>query len=142
LKKFAEISPQICAEHEYSVSRGVRPLAEVGQCSANKTAMLRAITKLGMVTSGTAIPFILKRDGGIADYAYASHRWIIDLYKWAIKQTGSITKNQRSQIIGLLLGFRPDATENLEHWTGDLKPDQLTHLSGRNCLRYLGLGLY
>ncbi len=101
-------SKDLLEEQNYLIERGVRSLALIGQCKSDEEIMLKTITQLESVCSGRAIPFIIDRGDGIAEYGYASHPWVISLYKLALAANPEISKKQRGYIIGLLLGYSPE----------------------------------
>lgn len=96
-------------EQAFLVGRGVRPLALVGSCNSDDLTMLRTVTALETVVQGNAIPFVLDCGDGTADYGYASHKWVIDLYRWVIQEHSVDTDWQRHYVLGLLFGYSPES---------------------------------
>ena len=96
---------EVLIEQEYLISRRVRSLALIGQCDNQEDSMLKIVTKLESISSGDAIPFVVDREDGIADYGYATHRWVIDVYKLTIEKCSPIPEKDKGCIIGLLLGY-------------------------------------
>src|SRR6266545_5266457 len=97
-------SPDLLNEQSYLVARGVRPMAVVGQCSADELVMLRVATRLEEEADANSIPFVVDHHDGHASYGYAAARWALDLYEWAMSET-DIPQAQRDRIVGLLLGY-------------------------------------
>ena len=71
--------------------------------------MLRTATKIERLSVAGAIPFVVDRGDGIADYGYAAHAWVIDLFGWAAKIDDAVPDVHRHRIIGLLLGYSATA---------------------------------
>ena len=123
------MSPEtkLWAESAYLVARGVRSLAVLGSCSANKLEMLRMLTKLGSVAEKGAIPFVLPVGDGVAHLGFAAASWAIDLYRYAVHEA---PPQQKHRIIGLLLGYSAEAIRDYEeqNWT----PPTLSHEQASN----------
>ena len=97
-------------EHIYLISKGVRPMALVGSCEAEPTIMLRAATLIETAAAlQRVIPFVIDRGDGFADFGYASHQWVIELFEWAISE--GCPRNKTHQIIGMLLGYSSSEIE-------------------------------
>ena len=110
-------SKDLIQEQAFLVSRGVRPMAIVGNCSEDKDEALEAIIRLETFSVPGAIPFITKREEGILDYGFASEEWVIDLFSWVNNwEDLTITEEHRHQILGLLLGYGPDSIRNIKKW--------------------------
>jgi len=95
------------ADAAYLVARGVRPLAIVGERLADEFGMIRAMTLLGPYSSDAAIPFVVDHGDGTASWGYSSTAWAIELYRWV--RTEEADESRRHQILGLLLGYSPEA---------------------------------
>lgn len=84
-------------------------MAIVGNCASDEVTMLRTATRLESFKTGGAIPFVIDCGNGRADYGYASHSWIIDLYSFAVNEGGPVPQQHRGRLLGLLLGYSPEA---------------------------------
>lgn len=104
-------SDDALTEHAYLVARSVRPVAIAGNCQAEPTVMMRAMTRLRVSAGTTAIPFVIDEGDGIATCGYASHPWAVDLLRWALT---SAPPEQIHRILGLLLGYGCDSIERHE----------------------------
>jgi len=87
-------------------------MALAGQCRPDEMTMLRARTRLSTAAKylgDTVIPFVLPGvpDQDSAGCGYASHPWVISLYR-AAWQWDEMTR-WRHEITGLLLGYSPGA---------------------------------
>ena len=89
---------EVFAEHDYLVSRGVRPLAIVGQCPSDPLIMLKIATRIEAAASPNVIPFVVERKDGFAEYGYAASAWVLDLYKWLItSHTDAVSPKQQNR---------------------------------------------
>jgi hypothetical protein len=100
-------------EQAFLVARGVRPLALVGtvepcQVASAPNTLLRRADGEGV------IPFAIP--SGLA--GYASHAWVVDLIQWA----DTAPRIHRDRILGLLLGYSPDAIRQFEEFGSTLGP--------------------
>lgn len=95
-------------EQGYLVARGVRALALLGTCVADPRTMLEISTRLEGLADQAAIPFVLDRGDGLADYGFAGASWVLTLYK-SVVVGDALPPQQRSQVLGLLLGYSVDA---------------------------------
>jgi len=102
-------SDDLLREAATLVARGVRSLALVGSCAPDDAPTVRH-TLLTLATPG-AVPFVVAARDASATYGYASHAWAVDLYRWASE---GIPVVQRDRILGLLLGYSPDAIRSFE----------------------------
>jgi hypothetical protein len=94
------------------VARGVRPLALVGSCEPSETHTVRY--RLLRLTTPGAIPFTIPGDGGSsAECGYAARAWVVDMLRWA----WTVPLVQRQRLLGLLLGYSPDAIGQFEELT-------------------------
>lgn len=78
-------SEDLIREHGYLVARGVRPLALMGHFNADPVAMERAATRLEEAVPPGAIPWVLDREDGVANYGCAGAAWVVDLMEWVVK---------------------------------------------------------
>lgn len=102
-------------EHDYLVSRGVRPLAIVGQCPSDPIVMLKMATQIEASASRNVIPFMIERKDGFAEYGYAASAWVLDLYRWLTTSNADIiSPKQRDRILGLLCGYSVEAIRTFE----------------------------
>ena len=69
----------VALEQSYLVARGVRPLALVGHCQAEARQMFEIAADLERIGDPAAIPFVVPRSDGIADYGYAGSKWAVEL---------------------------------------------------------------
>jgi len=104
-------SDDALSEHAYLVARSVRPVAIAGNCPAEPETMMRAMSRLKIAGSTTAIPFVIDEGDGVATCGYASHPWAVDLLQWALT---SAPREQVHRILGLLLGYGADNIERHE----------------------------
>ena len=109
-----ELSIQLIREQAHLIASGVRPLALVGTCEAEPGTMLRVSTQLEGAASAQAIPFVLDRGDGLADFGYAASRWVLDLWQWLTHEGGDVPAIQRHRIRGLLLGYGVEAIRSFE----------------------------
>jgi hypothetical protein len=100
-------------EQAYLVSKLVRPLAITGTCEPGDVANTCHQLLVG-ADGGAVIPFAIP--SGPA--GYASHAWVVDLVRWA----ESVPRIQRDRILGLLLGYGPDAIRQFEELGTTLGP--------------------
>lgn len=106
-------SDELLFEQSYQVARGVRPLALVGHCFVEPTALLRIATRVETAAAPNVVPFVLDHGDGTGSFGYAGARWALDLYEWAVKD-GGVPEEQRERIIGLLLGYATPAVARYE----------------------------
>lgn len=99
----------------YTVSRGVRALALVGSVAATPEAMSEAEQELFRCGSlyGNTCPLVLVSAGPHrAECGYATHSWVVDLYRWC--QDESLPLRQRERVLGLLLGYSAEAIHRFD----------------------------
>jgi hypothetical protein len=110
-------SPQTLIEQAYLVARGVRPLSLAGHCQLPAqdatVRLLKVATELERHAEANVVPFVVDHGDGIASFGYASSRWTVDLYEWAVKDP-AVPQEQRHRIIGLLLGYSTPAISGHE----------------------------
>lgn len=104
-----EVSDDVLREQVYLVARGVRPLALAGECDVAETFAVRS--RLAVVAAREALAFVRDLGKGRAACGFASHAWAIDLFVWASTEAPAL---QRDRILGLLLGYSPDAVRRFE----------------------------
>jgi hypothetical protein len=112
-----ELSSELIREHAHLIASGVRPLALVGTCEAKPATMLRVTTQLECASGPNAIPFVLDRGDGLADFGYAASSWALDLFKWVTEADSGIPACQKHRIRGLLLGYGVEAIRSFEERT-------------------------
>jgi len=104
----------VLVEHAYLVSRGVRPLAIGGHFPTGSASMLRIATLIEDVAAQEGVlPFVIDHGDDSGSFGYAVNRWTLDFYEWAVTD-GSIPEQQRHRIVGLLLGYSPEAISRYE----------------------------
>jgi hypothetical protein len=102
-------------EHAYLVSRGVRSLAIIDSYSVDKVQMLELATRVERFACPGAIPFVCKGADGLVYCGYAASQWVVDLFAWLINsKEGAVPSKQRHRILGLLLGYSPEAIRQFE----------------------------
>jgi hypothetical protein len=106
------MNTDLLREHAYLVERGVRAIALAGACPVADVADVTNALAIEGAYSPGAVPFILPKGDGLADYGYGASRWAIDLYRWAM--TPEVPTIHRERIVGLLLGYSTDAIERFE----------------------------
>lgn len=110
-----DVSDDLLSEQAYLVARGVRSLALAGQCESDPLVMLRAATRLESLAVPGAIPFLVDRGDGRADYGFAAAGWVVDMYSWIAQDTqDAVPEPQRARILGLLLGYSTEAIRLFE----------------------------
>jgi hypothetical protein len=103
----------LASEAAYLVERGVRACALVGTVPARETSALPGeLARAGAYSPG-AVPFIVERGDGMADYGYAASRWAVDLYRWTF--SAGVPLVHRERIHGLLFGYSTEAIERFEN---------------------------
>ncbi|MGA2037220.1 MAG: hypothetical protein ABSH04_06520 [Acidimicrobiales bacterium] len=106
------MNTDLLREQAYLVERGVRAIALAGICSVtDKADVANALAIAGAYSPG-AVPFILLKEDGLADYGYGASRWAIDLYAWALGP--EVPSAQSERIFGLLFGYSAEAIERFE----------------------------
>lgn len=98
----------------YLVSRGVRPMALVGQVTEgdkDTTAQILRMAALDGQAGGlaTLLPFMVEGEEGWYSCGYTCHRWVVDLYESLMEDCAGISWEARSQIMGMLLGYSNEA---------------------------------
>jgi hypothetical protein len=136
----ADLSDDLLREQSYLVARGVRPLAITGHCTSESLTMLRAATRLGTMADAGAIPFVIDRGDGWADFGFAAARWAVDLYSWLTNNSqDAIPQEQRERILGLLLGYSTEAIRRFEEgqrvlvFTSSTESGPSSQLGGTYC---------
>jgi hypothetical protein len=110
-----QTSDDLVREHAYLIARRVRPLAIVGQCAAERLPMLQASTRLEALGCTGAIPFVVDRGDGVAEFGYAARGWALDLYRWlSDADENAVPAQCRHRILALLLGYGADAVHDFE----------------------------
>jgi hypothetical protein len=119
MQAVALTSDDLLREQSYLVARGVRSLALAGHCENESLTMLRIATRLEALAEAGAIPFVIDRGDGWADFGFAASGWVLDLYAWLSKDTqDAVPEPQRSRILGLLLGYSVEAIRLFEEGRG------------------------
>lgn len=84
-------------------------MALIGNCLADEKTLLRVMRLLMSCQETPAIPFVIDKGEGRADYGYAAHKWVVDLFEKLGHAHSPIPDKDRNCIIGLLLGHSPEA---------------------------------
>ena len=103
----------VLSEHAYLVAREVRPVAIAGHFPTASANTLRIATLMETATREDAIPFVIDHGDGSGSFGFASNRWALDFYEWAVTDR-SIPEQQRHRVIGMLLGYSPVAISRYE----------------------------
>lgn len=98
----------VLAEHAYLVARGVRPIAIAGHFPTDSASALRIATLIEGATPEEVLPFVIEHGDGSGSFGFAANRWTLDFYEWAVTDR-SIPEQQRHRVIGMLLGYSPEA---------------------------------
>ncbi|MBI3326041.1 MAG: hypothetical protein HYZ81_04970 [Nitrospinae bacterium] len=116
------------AEQASLIARGVRALALLGHCPADPLEMRVRLSQLERSATQGAIPFVVDRGDGIAEYGYAAARWVVDLYQWVVTaDAATLPTSHQHRIIGLLPGYSVEAIRNDEEQaSGRRFEDRLT----------------
>jgi hypothetical protein len=109
-----ELALELVAEQAHLVASGVRALALLGSCPAEPQTMLRVSTQLENSGAPGAIPFVLDRGDGVADFGFAASAWVLDLFRWLVGAGESVPARHRHRIRGLLLGYSVEAIRSFE----------------------------
>jgi hypothetical protein len=117
----------VLSEHAYLVARDVRPIAIAGHFPSGSADALRIATLIEGAACENAVPFVIDHGDGSGSFGFASNRWALDFYEWAVTDR-SIPEQQRHRIVGMLLGYSPAAISRYEE-SG----------SGRRFIRSAGL---
>ncbi len=111
----ADLDPAVLREHAYLVARGVRSLALAGHAESAAITSLAIASTLEQVAEPRTIPFVIDRGDGFVDFGFASKRWVIELYRWAVtEKENAVPDVHRHRILGLLLGYSADAIDAFE----------------------------
>ncbi len=94
-------SDDVLCEHAYLVARGVRPLSLAGHLEIERHAQ------------PNVVPFVVDHGDRIASFGYASTRWVVDLYEWAVRDP-AVPEEHEHRIVGLLLGYGAPAVARYE----------------------------
>ena len=110
-------SLQALSDAEYLIARGVRPMALVGDVVKEDRQKALMIMKMVTNTGGiaTMIPFLVKRDDDWYACGFTKHEWAIDLLRWL--ESEDIPTDQRNRILGMLLGYSPEAIAHFDKST-------------------------
>jgi hypothetical protein len=104
-------STDLVREQAYLVARGVRSLAVIGGCDDTCEAIQEAETALSVTAQGKVISYVVPSGGQGMLYGYASHAWVVDLFRWAL---ADCPEHHAHRVIGLLLGYNPDSIREFE----------------------------
>lgn len=92
------------------IARGVRALALLGHCPTDPLVVRVRLSQLKRSAIQGAIPFVVDRGNGIAEYGYAGASWVIDLYQWVVTaDSATLPTSHRHRILGLLWGYSVEA---------------------------------
>lgn len=115
-----EHSKDVIARDMFLISHGVRHLAICGYIDNDPLTMSRMHRMLSNTiaydcggTCAPAIPFVCPDRMNGASCGFASHPWIIETLEWV---QNNAEGEHRDRLIGLLLGYHPDAIENDAKW--------------------------
>ena len=110
-----DMEPSYLQEHAYLIARGVRQIAIAGHCQASHKSMLSVASQVEVCAVQGAIPFVVNRGDGIADYGYAAAQWALDLYQWVVcAPVAHVPRRYAHHILGLLLGYSSDAIREFD----------------------------
>lgn len=73
---------------------------------------MRVATQIEVHAEPGCIPFVVDREDGCADFGYAAAAWAVDLLRWMA--LAKIPSEQEARIMGLLLGYSPNAIRTFE----------------------------
>ena len=105
------MSDEMLTEQAYLIQRGVRPLVLLSPFPTEHFLMQKVVTRLGTVSHGLAIPFVIDRGDGTAECGFAMNRWVVETLDWVFKE---VSPPHSHRIVGLLLGYSAPAIENFE----------------------------
>jgi len=71
---------ELLREQSYLISRGVRPMSLIGTCPSDPNSRLEMLAILEECRTLPSIPFVIDKGEGAAEFGYASHQWVIDLF--------------------------------------------------------------
>lgn len=110
-----EPSDDFVREHAYLVARGVRPLAIIGECTADAVTMMRTATRIETLSMPGAIPFVFDCRNGAAEYGYAAEPWVVELFEWVMTaDRNAVPVEHQHRVLGLLLGYSTTAVREFE----------------------------
>ena len=101
-------------EQAYLIDRGTRPMTLLPQRVHDELPDKEIIDRLASLSASYpgAIPFVLRdSQKSVTQCGFASHRWVIDLFRWA--QT--VPEPYQDWIVGLLFGYSPAAIDDWLH---------------------------
>lgn len=107
----------VLSEHAYLVARDVRPIAIAGHFPTDSVNALRIATRIESAAHDDVVPFVIDHGDGSGSFGFASNRWALDFYEWAVTDR-SIPEQQRHRIVGMLLGYSPVAISRYEERRG------------------------
>lgn len=71
--------------------------------------------RLRFLAAEGAIPFVIDRRNGVADFGYCGSAWALDLLQWLTDaDENAVPERHRHRILALLLGYRDDAVTTFE----------------------------
>lgn len=107
-------SDDVLREQAYLVARGVRPLSLAGHVQIEDgVGLLSIATKIERHAQPNVVPFVVDHGDRIASFGYASSRWVVDLYEWAVRDP-AVPEEHEHRIVGLLLGYGAPAVARYE----------------------------
>ena len=105
---------EVLFEQAYLVARGVRPLSLAGHVHVDDESSLLAIaTRIERFAQTSVVPFVVDHGDRVASFGYASTRWVVDLYEWAVRDP-AVPEEHEHRIVGLLLGYGAPAVARYE----------------------------
>lgn len=106
MSKWRDWSDDLIDEQESLISRGVRPLAWLGDVPADEADSCFSRLRNRPYSSGSAIPFVLPvGDGSVTVAGFAAEPWVVDTLGWLF--SGGIPDRMFHLVLGLLLGYSP-----------------------------------
>jgi len=105
----SDVDMEVLKEQAYLISRGVRPMALIGNCASDPETMLSTLKAIEECSESGAIPFVINKGHGSADYGYAASQWVIDVFSLFSRAESPVPERERGCILGLLLGYSSEA---------------------------------
>jgi hypothetical protein len=126
--RMLEHSDDALLDHAYLVARGVRPLALIGTCANDQAEAVGA--RLSLLAEEGIVPYVIPaaRPGRLA-CGYGAAPWTVALLRWTLSE--ECPEAQRDRILGLLLGYSPEAIESFEGTTSSPSPGSSSRPSAR-----------
>ncbi len=102
--------------HAYLVGRGVKPISEVGFCTADEVERVRALLESAIEeTGGGCSAFAVPADGQVVAFGFFSEPWTLESYQWLLlAPEHAVPRAQRNRLRGLLFGYSPSAIQDFD----------------------------